>query len=100
MSAGASVRTPRLWAVMATVVGVALPATFFVLMVDSIGKEPNGPLLYCPVLLVPSLFGLLGPVVARRIDPNSPGNGLAVAAVVSFVTSVVALVVALVFFIH
>ena len=87
--------------VLAAVVGAALPATCLTWLANSIGKE--GPLyssLHLGVLTVASATGIGMYLLQLRLDPNVPKFALLPAVLVSFGSSVVALVVACVWFIQ
>lgn len=101
MSAPHSQSEPRyLHIVFAVAVAAALPVAFLTMMFDSIGKDPNGPLLYLAVLLIPALIGFAAHVLAITIDSNLPNPPLALAAVFSLAASMVAFLVAFKWFIN
>lgn len=87
--------------VLAAVIGAALPATLLTWLANSLSKE--GPLyssLHLGVLTVASATGIGMYLLQLRLDPNVPKFALLPAALVGFGSSVVALVVACVWFLQ
>lgn len=71
---------------------IALPAGLFTAMLDGVSKEPYGPALYLPVLLLPVAFALRAYVLELRRNTAEPARAHFVAQTMCVFASLFAVV--------